>query len=142
MTTNSLPRQLLIFMAVGAVVMVAGSTTLYLIVGGADEESGRSAATGVSELTRTYTLLERVSTVEDAVRRLVRLNDPDAIEKALSDIDAQRSQIAEFTTATGAAGAAIRAEYERAIAAERQVAEAVLKGDTGAANDRFMEIAS
>jgi methyl-accepting chemotaxis protein len=142
MTTTSIPRQLLIFTALFAIVTSAGSLMCFLMVSSAYQESNRSAAAGIGELTRTFTLLERVNAVEDALQRLVRLKDPDAIEKALRDIDAQRAQIAELTTAIGPAGAPIRAEYERAVAAEHQVTDAVLKGDGGSANDRFMEIAS
>ena len=142
MHTMSIPRQLLMFTLLVALVMVGGSAMLFWMVGNAYTESNSATTDGVAELTRSYALLERVTSVEDAVQRLVRIKDADAIEKALADIDAQRRQIAELTAASGARGADIRTEYERAITAEKQVADAVLKGDGGAANDRFMEIAS
>ena len=138
----SIPRQLLTFTLLVGLVMVGGSAMLFYMVGNAYEESNRATSDGVAELTRSYALLERVTSVEDAVQRLVRIKDADAIEMGLADIDAQRRQIVDLTAAIGPRGEDIRAKYEHAVIAEKQVADAVLKGDGGAANDRFMEIAS
>ena len=78
---SSIPRQLLVFMAVFAAVMVGGAFMLVITVNAAYDESNRSAAGGIAELTRSYALLERVSNGEDALQRMVRLKDPDAIEQ-------------------------------------------------------------
>ena len=139
---SSIPRQLLIFMTVFVIVMAAGGLMLVLTVTAAYDESNASAKGGIAELTRCYALLERVSNAEDALQRIVRLKDPDALEHAMKDIEAQRAEITGLLTSMGSAGGAIRAEYEKAIGAERQVTEAVLKGDGGTANDLFMEVAS
>ena len=72
MTTTSIPRQLLIFTALFAFVTAAGSLMCFLMVSSAYQESTRSATAGIAELTRSFTLLERVNAVEDAVQRLVR----------------------------------------------------------------------
>jgi methyl-accepting chemotaxis protein len=142
MTSTSVPRQLLIFTVVLCTAMLIGSLTFFVMLTGAYEESNRSAATGVSDLTRGYTLLERVTFVEDEVQRLLRMRDPDEIEKSLKDIESQRVQIAELIGTTGASSAAIREKYDRATVAERLVVESVLKGEVGVANDQYMEVTS
>jgi methyl-accepting chemotaxis protein len=139
---SSIPRQLLMFMTVFVIVMLAGGLMLVLTVSAAYDESNRSANGGIAELTRCYALLEHVSNGEDALQRIVRLKDPDALETAMKDIETQRARIIGLLTSMGSAGGPIRAEYDRAIAAERQVTDAVLKGDGGTANDLFMEVAS
>ena len=142
MNGTSIPRQLLVFMIVLASVMVGASLTAYFMLDGAYAESSRAAATGVEELARTYGVLERVTSAQDALQRLVRLKDPDKLEAALAEITDNRKQILELAQGAGEGGAAIRAQYERTVAAETLVTDAVLKGDIGAANEHFMDAAS
>jgi len=142
MQASSIPRQLLMFMLVFVAVMASGAFMLVLTVGAAYDESNRSASGGIAELTRSYALLERISNAEDTLQRMVRLKDPDALEQAVRDIEKERAQIVDILTAMGPAGSTSRVEYDKAVAAEKQVIEAVLKGDGGTANDLFMEVAS
>ncbi len=139
---SSIPRQLLVLMTVFVATMVGGGFMLVLTVTAAYDESNRSASNGIAELTRSYTLLERVSGAEDALQRMVRLKDPDVIEKTMHEIDTQRAQIVDILGAMGPAGSTVRAEYDKTIAIEKQIVDAVLKGDGGTANDLFMESAS
>ena len=129
-------------MSVFVVVMTAGALMLVLTVSSAYDESNTSANSGFTQLTRAYSMLEHVSSTEDAVQRIVRIKDPDAIERSMRDIESQRAQVIERLAAMGPAGGPIRSDYEKAIAAERQVIDAVLKGDSATANDVFMETAS
>ena len=139
---SSIPRQLLVFMTVFVVVMAAGGLMLVLTVSAAYDESNLSASDGIAELTRSYTVLERIAGAEDALQRMVRLKEPDAIEHAMHDIESQRTEILDLLTAMGPAGANVRGEYNKATGAEKQVIDAVLKGDGGTANELFMEVAS
>ena len=139
MQSTSVPRQLLMFMVVLCAVTGAGSLALFAMISNAYATSARSAADGVNELTRGYALLERIAFEEDAVQRLIRTRDADLIESTVGEIDAARVQISALTAAAGASTAAIRGEYERTLAVERQVVDAVVKGDAGRANDEYME---
>ncbi len=127
------------FMVVLCAVTAAGSLALFVMISDAYGTSARSTADGVDELTRGYTLLERIAFEEDAVQRLIRTRDVDLIESTVGEIDAARMQISALTASAGASTAAIRSEYERTLAVERQVVDAVVKGDAGRANDEYME---
>ncbi len=142
MNSTSIPRQLAVFTVVLAGAMGVGSLVAYLMLDRAYDQFGQSAGKGVAELARTYAVLERVTTAQDSLQRLVRLKDPDKLEAALAEIAANRKEILELTQSVGEGGAPIRAQYERAIAAGSEVADAVLKGDVSAANERFMDTAS
>jgi methyl-accepting chemotaxis protein len=142
MKTTSIPRQLMLLTAVLAVAVVIASTMAYFMITGAYQESSAATAAGAAELTRSYKVLEEVAAVQDAVQRLVRIKDPDKLEQAIAEIGAKRKLILELATSAGERGATIRAGYEEAIVAEGQIIDAVLKGDLGTANERFMGSAS
>jgi methyl-accepting chemotaxis protein len=141
MTNVSLPRQLLMFVVGLCIAMVIGSTIFVVTVSNGYIQSNRAAESGVSELTRSYTLLERVTVEEDALQRLIRSRDPDAIEKTLNELAAERRLVNEMIAATGSSSAIISARYDEAQAAAKLVGQAVLRGDGGAANDEYIGVA-
>jgi methyl-accepting chemotaxis protein len=142
MKTKSVPAQLTMLMIVTGLVIALGSGMFYAMLRKAYRESGDAAAFGVTALSRSFTLLERVGQAQDAIRSVIRLQDPDEVEKGLKKIqDGQREMIA-LLDSMGEDGAAMHAKYASVRTAEQQVLEAVLRGDTGAANERFLSLAA
>ena len=142
MKNVNVPRQLLI----GAIVSVAvaGLTAAGLSFKLWDTARTSTALTTAmaDDLTRSYTLLERVDATRDALQQVLRLRDPDELEKGVETLAAARKAASDLIENTGEAGAAIKAKFTEVAPTEQSVLEAVLRGDLAAGSEQFIETAS
>jgi methyl-accepting chemotaxis protein len=142
MKTKSVPAQLSVLMIVAGLVIALVSGMFYVMLQKAYRESRESAALGVAALSRSFTLLERVGREQDNTRAAIRLKDPDELEKQLKALQDEERDMDALIDASGAEAAGIRSQWLGVKAAEKHVLEAVLIGDTGAANERFLSLAA
>jgi methyl-accepting chemotaxis protein len=140
MSNSSIPRQLLTFMLVTAGVVLVSSVTFLLMLRAAYQESGRTAANGVAEATRGFTLLDEAGRSLGALQAALRLSDPDEIEAALAGLEAYDARVMKLM-GSGTDAASLKSKYTAAVVARNVVVEAFLKGDVAGANERLMAVA-
>jgi hypothetical protein len=138
----NVPRKLLVVSIVS--VGVAALTALglsYELWQTAQTSAGVTTALA-DDLTRSFTLLEKVGATRDDLQRALRLRDPDELEKAVAALAAERKSTMELLESTGSAGAAIKSKFAAVAPTEQTVLEAILRGDIAAGSEQFIETAS
>ena len=138
MKTNSVPRQLLVFMITACTIVFAVCTMLFLMLRTAYQDSRAAADAGIAEGARGFSLLDRMASSQTALQAAVRLKDPDEIEKAINGFADSDKGIRAQLASAGASAATIQAKFDAAVAARQQAIDAFLKGDVGAANEKIM----
>jgi len=138
-TRTNIPRQLTALMVVSGLVTIVACGTFYLLLRQHQAETSALTVRAVEDLAQSYSLLEQVGEGQAALQRMLRLRDPDEIEKAVKTYDEKQAAIRQVVGNMGAEGAALSAGIDEAGVEAKQVVEAVLRGDLGTASDRFME---
>jgi methyl-accepting chemotaxis protein len=100
---------------------------------------GLSTATtqAVTQLDRSYTLLELISASHGDLQQLIRLKDPDEMEKLLNTLKDQQKRSLELIARTGAEGGTLKAKYEAVLVQQNAVLDKVLRGDLSSAQEVF-----
>ena len=135
-------RQLAAGVAASALVVVATVGIFFVMMRQSMQEAQRASTVMASGLTRSYALLEASDEARSVVQRVLRLRDPDELEKAVTDLAAKRKSLGKLLDDAGDAGATIKAKARDLEATESQVIEAALRGDLAGASERFLTVAS
>jgi len=138
----SVPRRLLVFIGTSVAVTVLASTLYFVTLRQAAKDAAKVSQTAVEKLDRAFTLLGKLVESQSSVLRLLRLTDPDEMEKALKEIDAVRGACQKVVFSCGGEGRAIRETYEALTKTEKAIVDHVLRGNSSAANELFLGTAS
>lgn len=101
-------------------------------------ESGALTGSVVTRLDQDYTLLALVSSNHNALQALLRLKDPDDIEKALQQLEVSDTTISNLVAGCGASGQVFRQPLEAWVRERQGVVEQLLLGNAGMAYERFL----
>lgn len=138
----NIPRQLFGLLLVAAGVTLLTSMLALALL----RESGRQAAlltsNALERQRQSHTLLETLGNQQSHIQRLLRLKDPDEIEKVLKEVESSRQDAARLLSATGSPGASMRDRFEKLTAVEQVIIGEVLKGNASAAFEQFMTAAT
>ena len=139
MKKRSISWRLLLMMAMSGGVTVVAVTMFGLLLYETHRNASSLTATALEQQRRSYQLLDTIGTVHDDVQQLLRIKDPDELEKMLKDLDLRKANGAELIAACGAPGQSLGTAFERMASSEKPVIENVLQGDSGAAFEKFIE---
>ncbi len=142
MRSINVPRQLMVAMIVSVTVATMTAIGFSVVQWRSGAASDALITHLADDLTRSYTMLEKVNSLRASVQHAIRLRDPDELEKAVAAIAAAREEAAALVTAAGSEAGAIKAKLDALGSAEQAVLEAVLRGDLAAASEQFLEKAS
>ncbi len=134
----SIPRQLMLLVGMASAAMVGTAALYYFASNRTFKDSAAMTATTVARLNDSYDLLQRISADLNDLQELLRLEDPDAIEKAVHDLEASRQQSLQLLAGSGDAGTALRTKFDALAVEERGVVDQFLKGRNALADEQFL----
>lgn len=134
----SVPRQLILLIAFAAAAIAAAAALCYYASRTTFKTSSALTTTTVAGLNGSYDLLERISADMNGLQQLLRLDDPDAIEKAVQDLAASQKQSLNLLTAGGDAVAGVKTNFDTLAAEEQTVVDQFMKGKNAAAYDALL----
>jgi methyl-accepting chemotaxis protein len=134
----SIPRQLLWLVAGAAGTIVCLAALCYFTSQRTFEDSRNLTTTTVAGLNDSYDLLARVSADMNALQQLLRLDDPDAIDKAVQALDVSQKQSLKLIAACGDAGAGVKTKFDALVSSEHSVVDQFLKGHNALACDELV----
>jgi methyl-accepting chemotaxis protein len=137
-----IPQLLLGLVALAVLTSLIAGGIVYVSCQRALRASAQSAELMASKLDRCYNLLEAVSGDFNTLQHLLKLEDPDAIEKAVKNIEASRKNSEVIILACGTSGEAIKAKFDVLTAANELVVNFFLKGRNAQANEKLVSAAA
>jgi methyl-accepting chemotaxis protein len=142
MASGNIQRQLSTVIAISAGVTVVASVVFYVTLQQATSTSSAIATRLSEDLSTCYTLIAKVDQTSSDVQKILRLKDPDELEKVVASLDQSRKETAAVLTAAGDQAASIKARIAEVTATEQQITEAVLRGDVATGSEQFITKAS
>lgn len=142
MKQQSVAKQLLVFMLVAAVVTIGAISGLSYLVQSSHRQTAALAASAAADQSRCFKLADTISSYHNTVQRMMRMKDPDEMEKVLKELEALNGGATNLITQCGPAAQPIRDKYAVLFATEAKLLDDVLRGEVGSAFTRFIEAAS
>jgi len=135
---QSIPRLLIGLVLLVALAFVSAGAMFYASFQHALDSNQTATASLAEKLDRSYVLLETISSDLNRLQMLLRIEDPDAIEKAVNAFGASQKSAAALIETCGPAGAAIKAKFDALSAANAQVIDLFLKGQNAQAYEKLV----
>jgi methyl-accepting chemotaxis protein len=123
---------------VASATTVVAAALYYFASNRMSKDSAAMTTTTVARLNDSYDLLQRISADMNHLQELMRLEDPDAIEKAVQDLEASRQQSLQLLAGSGDAGSALRTKFDALVVEEKLVVDQFLKGRNALAYEQFL----
>jgi hypothetical protein len=142
MASGNIQRQLSTVIAISAGVTVVASAVFYVTLQQATGTSSAIATRLSEDLSTSYTLISKVDQTRSDVQKILRLKDPDELEKVVASLDQSRKETAAVLAAAGDQAASIKTHIAEVTATEQQITEAVLRGDVATGSELFITKAS
>jgi hemerythrin-like metal-binding protein len=142
MKIKNVKHQLLILMVVA--VAVTGLTTgvFTFMLQQFKSETVAVTVDTTTKLNRSYALLANLAAVHGTVQGILRLKDPDEIEKRLGEMGAGHTNITRIIAECEEAGRQIGDSYLKLNTADTGVVDKLLLGETGQAYEQFIGVAN
>ena len=96
----------------------------------------------LDQLARGQELTIEIGDMRGGVQSLLRIKDPDEIEKQLKSVQASHTNVLRLLAACGTGGQSVRASLERLWTADQEVVARLLRGDVGAAQEHLISAAN
>jgi methyl-accepting chemotaxis protein len=138
MRNLSIPRQLLLLIALAVGVTLFAAGTYHLAMQRSMTSSATVTQTAIAGLTRSYDLLARLSDSQGDLQGLLRQKDPDEIEKQLKQLEQVQNETLALITASGEFGRAILKPFNQLTAQQKTVVDQLLLGNAGQAYEQFL----
>jgi methyl-accepting chemotaxis protein len=135
---QSIPRQLKLLISVAASSTLVAVALYYFTSIGTFKDSAAMTAATVKQLDRSYTLLERISADMNNLQQLLRLDDPDAIDKAIQNLNASQKQSAALIADCGGAGFGVKLKFDGLVVEEQGVIDQFVKGQNALAYEKYL----
>ena len=92
----------------------------------------------MTKLNQSCALLGRLGEAQASVQQVVRLKDPDELEKALKELELKEKATEAMIESGGEAAAGIKSQFSQLKVANKAVVGHLLLGDFGAANESLL----
>lgn len=138
----NIPRRLLGLLLVSVGVTVLASGIFFVLLRQTSRDAAALTGSSLTKLERSYRLLETLGNEQTKLQSLLRIKDPDELEKALNEIQAQQKQVEQLVAATGTGGVAIREKLTVVSKTEKSIVDELLKGNGSAAFEQFISTAT
>jgi methyl-accepting chemotaxis protein len=136
--SRSIPRLLLLLVAIASVTTLSVAALHYVTSIQTFTASSAMTTATVARLDGSYDLLERISGDMSELQQLLRLEDPDAIEKAVQDLHASQQQSLKLLEGCGSAGAGVKVKFDALVTLEAAVVDQFLKGQNALAYEKLL----
>ena len=136
---SNIPHQLMLLVGLAAGAVLVAGALHYFTTNKASKSSAAMTTTTVTQLNRSYDLLARISSDLNNLQQLLRLDDPDAIEKGIKTLEVSQTQSAALIVDCGEAGNGVKMKFDILVGAEKQVVELFVKGQNALAYEKFLQ---
>ena len=109
----------MLLVSIASAATVAAATLYYLTSRQTLKNSAALTSATVDKLNHSYDLLERISGGMNNLQQLLRLEDPDAIERTIQTLEANQKQSAVLLAGCNDAGAGVKTKFD-ALAGEEK----------------------
>jgi methyl-accepting chemotaxis protein len=134
----SLPRQLLLLLAMAVGALVLASAVFWFTLRGTLNNSTALTKSVLADMSSNRELLTQLTSVQSAIQLLLRQKDPDELEKHLNILEKTGQDLAGLIAKRGESGRTMARQLSDLKAAEKKVIEPLLLGNTGAAYQEFI----
>lgn len=138
----NIPRQLVIL-------TVAAGCGLFLMAGfslamlhATHRESAAMNRSLADKLSRSTTLLEAISDQRSLLLSLLRIRDPDEMEKGLKDYEGSVHQVSKIISMAAGSSGSLRSAYRKLLESEKELLDKYLVGEVSMANELLMSTAN
>ena len=130
-------------MLAGAVaVMVLGAAGTIFIVNSTASTARKLVTLAQDSGDAALNLIDKVAKVQSVTQSLVRERDPDRIEALVQQSESLAAEARRCIASTGGAGSTVEASFNALLSANEQVKNLLLKGDSAAAQERFIHVSA
>ena len=141
MSGNNIPRQLQLLVGVASCGTVLATAIYYFSTGALLRDSATLTETTTAQLNRSYELLEDVSGDLNNLEQLLRLDDPDLIDKSIHELEASRKTTEGLLAGCVGLDSSVKTKFAQLCEAEKSVIGFFVKGQNAQAYDRlFREV--
>jgi len=137
---QSIPRLLGALVSVAAGIIAVIAALHYFTSNKIFNDFAAMTTTAEAKLNRSYGLLEKISADLNRLQQLLRLDDPDAIDKAIQNLTADQKQSAGLIAECGDAGAEIKVKFDLLVINENQTVDLFVKGQNALAYEKFLGV--
>ena len=134
----SVPHQLMLLVGMASGATIVAAALYYYTSSRTFKDSTAMTTATVEKLNTSYGLLARIAGDMNNLEQLLRLDDPDAIDKAIKDLDASQNESLILVASTGEDGQKVKAEFDRLVSQEKGVIELFVKGQNALADEAFL----
>ncbi len=138
MRTANIPRQLLFYILATVGVSLLAFAVFYFVMTQSFRDNSTLTSNAMTKLNQSRALLGRLGEAQASVQQVVRLKDPDELEKALKELELKQKATEAMIESGGEAAAGIKAQFGRLKVANKAVVDHLLLGDLGAANETLL----
>ena len=142
MTQNNISRQLAWLIVGCTTVTVLAVSLLAYMWKQSFEAQSKLTIQCTTQLKSCFELMDKLDDVHGTVQLILRLKDPDELEKQLGVLGVNETNTLRAITACGATAAAVRPAFDKLMEIERRVIEKALRGDAGGAQEEALSTAS
>jgi methyl-accepting chemotaxis protein len=140
--TMSIPRQLMLLVGITSAATAVVAALYYFNSLQTFRNAAAMTDATVAKLNNSYDLLERITGDMNRLQEVLRLEDPDMIEKAIHDLDASQKQSAALIADCGEAGAGVKAKFQALAVVEKAVLDQFVQGQNALANEKLLREAA
>ncbi len=138
MRNLSIPRQLLLLIALAAGVTLFSAGTYHLAMQRSMTHAAALTRDATTGMTRSYDLLARLSDAQGDLQGLLRQKDPDEIEKQLKQLEQVQIETLALINASGEFGQAVLKPFNQLAIEQKAVVDQLLLGNAGMAYEQFL----
>ena len=132
----------MLLVSIASAATVAAATLYYLTSRQTLKNSAALTSATVDKLNHSYDLLERISGGMNNLQQLLRLEDPDAIERTIQTLEANQKQSAVLLASCNDVGAGVKTKFDALAGEEKKIIDLFVTGQNGPAYERFLRNAS
>jgi methyl-accepting chemotaxis protein len=136
--TKNIPRQLMLLVGLASVGILAAAALYYFTSIRTFKDSAAMTTSTVVRLNLSYDLLQRIANDMIELQQLLRLEDPDAIDKAIQNLENSQKQSSALIAGCGEAGAGVKVQFDALVAGEKSVVDLFIKGQNALADEAFL----
>jgi hypothetical protein len=142
MKTINIPRPLTLSTVASVLVAVVTAGGFAIVEYRSLQRSQSVTVELVDDMARSNALLEKVNATRGTLQRMLRMRDPDELEKAVAEFEAARKAAEATIKEAGDGAVGVKTAFDTVAVTERGVLNTLLQGDLASASEKFLETAS
>lgn len=140
--TKSVSAQLAQLLASFILLSVVICASFTYLLKDSNRQAAQLSSRTMMDLKQGFEILNIVNNTESIKNRLLRLKDPDEIEKTLAELETNQKLVLARLGECGKGAATVKAKYEQLNAINKGIVDKLLLGDIAAALEQNMALAN